>query len=138
MFDGVNRSNGACLVDANITVSTLTISGYGGTFNTQSYNVTVSSSFSQSSGSVQLGTSVFTLSGNFVRSGGAFDDGSSTITFTGAQNQTLTNGTTEFFNVLINKSGGTLSPHTDNLFVDGNWVNTAGTFVTGTSTVTFN
>ncbi len=136
VFDGANSANGICLVDINVIVSTLTMSGYAGTFNTQSYNVTVSSSFSQSTGSVQLGTSVFTLSGNFIRNGGAFDDGSSTISFTGGQNQTLTCGTTEFENVVINKSGGTLTL-TDNLFVDGNWIDTAGAFNAGTSTITF-
>ena len=136
IFDGANGDNGNCLVNTTVSVATLTISGYAGTFNTQGYNITVSSSFAQSTGNVQLGTSVFTLQGDFIRTGGNFDDGTSTISFTGGQNQNLTSGTTAFFHVAINKSGGAVTL-ADNLRVDGNWTNTAGTFITGASTVTF-
>lgn len=136
ILNGAGGKNGNVLINTSITVTTLTISGYTGTFNTQSYNLTVSSSFSQSSGNIQLGTSVFTLQGDFVKSGGAFDDGTSTISFTGGQVQTLTPGGTAFYHVAINKSGGSLNLN-ENLIVDGNWVLSAGTFNAGTSTVTF-
>ncbi len=106
-----------------------------GTYTTQSFNLTVSTNFTQSSGLIQLGTSVVSSNGNLIRTGGTFDAGSSTIQFTGSTPASLTAGGTNFANVIINKSGGSLAL-TDNLFVTGNW--TASTPLSaGNSTVTF-
>ncbi len=107
-----------------------------GTYSTRSFNLTVSTNFTQSSGLVQLGTSVVSSNGNLIRTGGTFDAGSSTIQFTGAGAQTLTAAATNFYNVVINKGGGTLTL-TDDLKVSGNWTNTTGIFSGVGSTVTF-
>lgn len=133
IFDA-NRS-GNVNVNTTVTVATLSISGYTGIFNTQSYNLTVSSAFAQTSGTVQLGTSVFTLQGDFIRSGGNFSAGTSTLTFTGPQAQILTTGNTGFYHVVINKSGNTLDL-TDALDINGNVTLTAGTLDTSSQTIT--
>ena len=135
IFDGAAGNNGACLVNTTINVATLTISGYAGTFNSQSYNITVSTAFSQNSGTVQLGTSVVTMQGDFIRSGGNFSADASTLSFTGNNFQTLTPGATGFYHVLVNKTGGTITLGGD-LDVIGNFTQSAGTFATASNDIT--
>ncbi len=136
IFDGANGHNGDCTVDVTVNVATVSISGYTGTLNTNGFAVMVSSALSQTSGALALGVSHLTLGGNFTRSGGSFNEGTSTVSFTGAQNQTLTPAGAALYHVDINKTAGTLTL-SGNLSVQGNWINTAGNFAHGNSTITF-
>jgi hypothetical protein len=54
IFDA--NSKGNALMFANVSVATITISGSTATIKTQSYDVTMSSGFSMSSGRIELGT----------------------------------------------------------------------------------
>ena len=76
-----SNSIGNALIDQTVTITTLTISGSTAVINTQSYDITVSSSFSQGSGSVLLGTSVFTTEGNLTITTNTFDASNATLIF---------------------------------------------------------
>ncbi|MCB4756844.1 MAG: hypothetical protein LHV69_07430, partial [Elusimicrobia bacterium] len=128
--------SGNCLVDTNVAVATITISGYTGTFNSQSFDVTISSYFGQTSGTVALGTSVVTLQGNLTRTGGAFNVGTSTLSLTGSKNQILTLMGDPLSNLEINKSGGTASIGETDLTLNGGFTLTAGNFTAPTGVMT--
>jgi len=83
-------------------------SNVNGNFTTQSWSLTVASSFTQSGGEVSIGTSVVTVQGDFTKTGGGFGAGTSTVTFTGSGNQTLTSNATGFYHVVVNKPSGSL------------------------------
>ncbi|GAH57453.1 unnamed protein product, partial [marine sediment metagenome] len=50
VFDGAGTNDADCDVDTNITVSSLTLSGYAGTIDFNGFNITISSGLSQHSG----------------------------------------------------------------------------------------
>ncbi len=135
VFNGANGKNGDATVNTNVSIGTLTVSGYTGTLNFNGYNITISSALYHNTGTINLSTSPLTLQGNFIRTAGNFIAGGSTVTLSGGQDQTLTTAATNFANVIINKSGGTLAV-SDELIVTGQWTNTSGTPVNN-STVTF-
>ena len=131
VFNGANGKNGQINLDAVISVSSLTISGYSGTFNTQGYNITVSSSLTQTSGTITLTTNTVSVGGDFIHSpSAAFNAGSSTITLTGSQNQNINFGTATIFNLNVNKTGGTATL-VSALTSTGSLTIAAGTFDTG-------
>jgi len=124
-------------LDANITVATLTLSGYTGTYDSQSFDITVSSNFSVDNGAILLGTSVVTMQGDMNRTGGSFTAGTSTIQFTGGKAQTLTPGGTGFYHVRMDKTGGEVSLG-GALDINGNFTITAGTVDVTASNYTIN
>jgi len=121
-------------IDSNVTVTTMTISNYPGTLFSQSFNVTISSHYGQTGGTISLGTSAVTLQGDFVRSGGTFIAGTSTMTLTGTKTQTLTQGGTGFYHLRVNKTGGTASP-SQALRLNGDLTVSLGTLDGGTQTM---
>ncbi len=123
IFD--SNSKGNALMYANVSVATITISGSTATIKTQSYDLTLSSGYSQSSGRVELGTSVVTMSGtNWAISGGAFDAGTSTVQFksNSSTNTILSNGTS-FYHVILTTTAAGVAPVyklLDNFYALGN------------------
>jgi hypothetical protein len=129
-----------------------------GSFDSGSYNVTVSSNFLQTGGAVALGTSVVTIGGNFDRTGGAaFDVGSSTIVFNTSQAALCKPLSANFYHVVINKSGGSLALNgnmdvdgdltqqdgdfnvsTYSLVLAGNWVKSGGNLTASQASIVFN
>jgi hypothetical protein len=133
VFDG--NGFGRCDVVGNITVATMTFSGYTSTFTSQGYDVTISSYFSQSSGAIVLSTSNIFVQGDFLRTGGTYYADASILQFNGGKNQSLLPGGTSFFNLTINKTGGTVNLASD-LDVNSLFSHAAsGTFNQSTSTM---
>ena len=111
VFDGVGGRNGQLNLDIAVYIASLTVSGYAGLLNTQGYNITVSSTITQTSGAIALTTNTVSGGGDFIYSPSvAFNAGSSTITLTGSQNQNINFGTATIFNLNVNKTGGTPPP----------------------------
>jgi parallel beta-helix repeat protein len=106
VFDGGGSFNGNANIDTTVSISSLTISGYSGIINTQGFGVTMSGHFTQGSGTVQLGTSNVNLGGNFTYTAGNFDAGTSSVTFYGGTSTVLSAGTTGFYQLALNKTGG--------------------------------
>jgi hypothetical protein len=131
IFDA--NSKGNALMYSSVSVATITISGSTATIKTQSYDLTLSSGFSQSSGRVELGTSIVTMSGtNWAISGGAFDAGTSTVQFkfNSTTNTILSNGTSFYHLVFTTATAttvGVLKP-VDGLYVLGNMTLDKGIF----------
>jgi len=136
-LDGAGSKNGQVFVNTPITVATLTINGFTGIFDTHGHDITVTNSFSQASGSVVLGSSIFTANGDLTHSGGVFNSGTSIVKFEGTNNQTLTSGASDFYSLEINKGAGTVSLG-DALVLDGDLTITAGTLDTSVSNYPIN
>jgi hypothetical protein len=112
-------------INGNLTLST------GGVFNlnaamTVAGNVTINSGVIVNESSQSL-----TVGGNWTRTG-TYNSSLGTVTFTGTGVQTI--GSTTFYNLVINKSGGLISP-TGNITINSGLTVTAGTFDLGTYTV---
>ena len=141
VFDGANGKNGQANVNVAVNIASLTISGYSALLNTQGYNITVSSSLTQTSGAIMLTTNTVSGGGDFIYSPSvAFNAGSSTITLTGSQNQNINSARTTIFNLNVNKTGGTATL-VSALTSTGSLTIAAGTFDTGSNwsvTVTSN
>ncbi|MCG3205053.1 MAG: hypothetical protein KCHDKBKB_01770 [Elusimicrobia bacterium] len=127
VFNGGDGTlNGNCLVDTAVNVASLTISGYTGVINTQSYDVNITSNVTITSGDVILGTSVFSLGGNFLRTGGSLTVNTSTLQFTGGVAQTLTPGGTGFYHLTVTKTAGVAVTWGENIEVQGNFTIASG------------
>ena len=72
VFDGANGKDGQANVNLAVTISSLTVSGYTGLLNTQGYNITVSSSLTQTSGAITLTTNTVSVGGDFIYSPARF------------------------------------------------------------------
>ncbi|OVE78075.1 hypothetical protein BVX98_01285 [bacterium F11] len=105
IFD--NNGAGNCRVDKNIQVATLSVTNYAGELDFNGYNVTISSSFSQTGGTVKMDTSPVTLDGDLSLTAGTFDAEGSTVTFTGTYGQSLTLTGRRLTHVRFNGSGKT-------------------------------
>lgn len=68
------------------------------------------------------------IAGNWTNNGGTFTPRSGTVTFNGSGSQAITSGGSSFFNLTINKTGGSVSPADNNLNVTGTHTLAAGTF----------
>jgi len=79
VFD--SGGTGDATINTNVTITTLTVNGYTGTLDFNGYDITISSNFTQASGTVQLDTSVVTMGGDLIVTAGTFNAESSTITF---------------------------------------------------------
>jgi hypothetical protein len=131
IFDA--NSKGNALMVANVSVATITISGSTATIKTQSYDLTLSSGFSQSSGRIELGTSVVTMSGtNWAETGGVFDAGTSTVQFKldVTTSSILSTGSSFYHLVLTTTTATTpgVLKIADPLYVLGNLTFLKGTF----------
>jgi hypothetical protein len=131
VFDA--NSKGNALMYSNVTVATITISGSTATIKTQSYDLTLSSGYSQSSGRIELGTSVVTMQGtNWAVSGGVFDAGTSTVQFKldSTTSTILSNGTSFYHLVLDTATISTpgVLKLLDRFYVLGNLTLNKGTF----------
>ncbi len=74
-----------------------------------------------------------TVEGNWTHDG-VFNENNGTVIFSGANNQTIEGNPDEtFYNLTVNKSAGIVQPinSSTNIFVDNDFVITAGTFETG-------
>jgi hypothetical protein len=132
IFNGANSRNGVANMAGAVTISTMIISNYIGTINTLGATVTVTSNYIQSNGVISLGTSVFIVQGNLIQSAGTFTAGTSTVTFSGGNNQTLTAPSATFKNIIVNKSGNTLTLGSA-LTATGNLTFSGATFDTSNS-----
>jgi len=132
VFNSVGDGN--CVVDEAVAVATISVSGYTGVLKTEGFSVSISSDYVQLSGTVELGTSAVTLQGDFTQTAGTFIAGASTVTFSGTQEQTLRQNSADFFNVVIDKAGGSLTLG-DPVTVGGNLTLQAGTLNSSTGTL---
>jgi hypothetical protein len=90
------------------TISSITIvSGYTGTVFIDR-SLTVTNTFYQTAGTINLSTQAILLQGNFYRSGGTFIAGGSTVTFYAA-NSSLT-GSTTFYSLTFDDYTKTIDP----------------------------
>ncbi|MBI5195452.1 MAG: hypothetical protein HZA10_03920 [Nitrospirae bacterium] len=108
---------GKLICGANITI---TING----------DVTVMPSDANGSNEIDAGNSTLTVGGNWTNRD-TFTAGNSTVIFGGSNTQTLTSGgigVYKAFNNLTHSGGGTLQLFHDNLDINGNFINSAGTF----------
>jgi uncharacterized protein (AIM24 family) len=124
-FDSARIGN--CSIDATVNMNSMSISGYTGTITQQTgITITITTSFSQSSGTFAGGDSAIDINGNFSLSGGTFTstsgvlsvagnwshpssgtftNNSGTITFDGSSWTSSDVNTTEtFYNLTLNKS----------------------------------
>lgn len=104
-------------INGNLTLST------GGVFNLNA-SLTVAGNVTINTGvTVNESTEAINVGGNWTRSG-IYNSSLGTITFNGSGNQSI--GSTTFYNMIVSKSGGTLTP-SGNLSINGNLTVTAGT-----------
>lgn len=90
LFDGTSAK--MCLIDSDIDINSLTISGYNGLLdgNTISNIITISSDFIQTSGTFISTDGVVQISGNMTNSGGSFIHNSGIVSFFLANGATST------------------------------------------------
>ena len=106
-------------------------STYTGTV-TQSVSMSLSS-FSQAAGTYSAAN--LNITGAYTRTGGTFIENTSTTTFNGTSgSSTITDGGTNFYNLVVNGSGGTWS-FADSVTVTNNLTVTAGTLRTARDVV---
>jgi hypothetical protein len=111
VFDA--NSKGNPIVSTNITIASMTISGTTATINTNGYTVTISSSFTQSSGRVELSTSTLNIGGDYIATPSAvFVPQTSTVRFNGALSQAISSGAT-FYNLTIDNTHASPSDSND-------------------------
>jgi hypothetical protein len=123
-FDSARVSN--CGIDATVNVNSISISGYTGTITQQTgITITITTTFSQSSGTFAGGNSAIDINGDFSLSGGTFTSTSGvlsvlgnwthpsagtfnhnngTVTFVGGYTSCNVNVTETFYNLTLNKS----------------------------------
>lgn len=146
------------ITEGTATFYNLTISG-AATFNLSS-TLDITNNLTVSAGVLDITGSNFAVnvSGNLSFAGGGFTQRTGTVTMSSTGSRTLNAGTINFYNLVINKTGGgsvalstnpltvtnnlTLTAGTFNssnlaIEVRGNWTNSAATFTAGTGTVTF-
>jgi len=122
----------------NKTYYNLKINGSGGTF-TLPAAITINGHLDIAAGTLSTNDQNLTIYGNWTNAG-TFNPGSGTVTFAaGSGSQTLNSGGTgsgkAFYN-LTHSGAGTLQLSTNNLDIDGNFVNSAGTFDTANKNMT--
>lgn len=138
---GAQNINGTAVTQTynNITVNkssgTLTVGGSTATLNLNGNMLITSGTFDKGT------ANDINVGGNWTNNGGSFTQGTGTVTFNGSGTQAI-NGTAtsqSFYNVGVNKTGGTvsLSGSTTTLNIANNMTLTAGALGGGTST-TFN
>ncbi|MEK7655198.1 MAG: hypothetical protein AAB386_00760, partial [Patescibacteria group bacterium] len=92
-------------------------------------NTTSTGGFKLTGGILSLGTKSFDVGGDFVVNGGVFTPGTATTTLNGAAGQSVSS--TSFYDLVIDKSGGTASLSTS-ATTTGNFALLAGTLSLGT------
>ncbi len=83
-------------------------------------------------GTIQTTTGSISLTGNWTLSSGAFESGTGTVNFnatSGTQVLIMGGVSNEFYN-LTHSGAGTVSLSTNNIDINNNFINSAGTFVT--------
>ncbi len=136
----VNKSGGTLSVGGSTgTLNVVNFTRTAGTF-TAPATMNVTGNFVLTAGIYNAGVNT-NIGGDFTNNGGTFAAGGNTVTFNGAGAQAI-NGSLSpqpFANIVIAKSGGTLSiVGAITLNVTGNWTNNNSTVVPGVSTVNFN
>ncbi|MBF0432531.1 MAG: DUF2341 domain-containing protein, partial [Fibrobacteria bacterium] len=130
---GVTLTSGA--FDISTNTRTLTSSGAitisGGTLTATNGNIDANDNFTLSSGVLTApgAAKSFTVFGNFIHSSGTFTHSSGTVTLDGtASGKTMNAGSTGFYDLIINGSGGVWTLSADNnLAVANDFTCTAGT-----------
>ncbi len=85
----------------------LTFNGVGGAWSFTDSAATSSSDFTIATGTVAFPSSLLSVGGSFLNTGGAFTAGIGTVRFTAtAIGKTITQGTSDFYNVTFNGVGG--------------------------------
>jgi hypothetical protein len=126
-------------VTASVTTNSLSVNGH----------VTITS------GTLSATSQTISLGGNWNNNTGMFLPGTGLVSFTGTSSQSIYKASGEVFNnVSFSNAGnkqlfssitvntltiqsGSFSANTFSVFLSGSWINNGGTFVPGTSTVTF-
>ena len=134
IFDGAGSSNGNATLTGTVSVSSITINGYSGTLNFNGYAVSIASALTHASGTLKLSTSNVSVGGDFIKAGAStFDAGLSTITFNGSANATLRPGATNFYTMVVNKTGNSSVTLGGALNVTNTFNVTGGTLTTSGS-----
>lgn len=160
----MNPSSGTkTFANGATSIRNLTINGAVGTTVLLSSNITVSGNLTLQSGTFDVTASNYQVSvgGNYTNSGGTLNARSGTFVFNGTIDQDLNAGgltsSQRFYNLTVSKlSGdldlvstnirvvnqlnlttGTFHANAQDIYVNGNWANTGGTFNAGTGTVYF-
>ncbi len=121
--------NGAAPQSVSSTsFAALTIDKSAGTV-TFTGNTTSTGGFNLTGGTLSLGTNRFNVGGDFAVKGGVFTPGTATTTLNGASGQSVSS--TSFYDLVIDKSGGTATLST-NATTTGNFALLSGTLSLGT------
>ncbi|MBU1629685.1 hypothetical protein KKD88_01255 [Patescibacteria group bacterium] len=112
----------------------LTIAKSGGTV-TFAGTTTSTHDFSLTGGTLSLGTNAFNVGGNFTVNGGTFTPGTATTTLNGSGAQSVSS--TGFYDLVVNKSGGTATFADGGMTVSRTLLLSNGTLNLGNGTTAF-
>ncbi len=127
----VNKTAGTATLGSAVSLSGNLIINNAGIFDQNNFNMNVSTNISISAGGLSTGAGRINCGGNWTAVAGAvFDSGTGIVIFDGAGAQSLisggADGNHDFYNIVINKGGGTLSVSTNELLTR-NFFHFAGT-----------